>query len=189
MPKPDKDEAKSTRVGLGRILFPWRRIKTLDPRARIKGQRDVGSSFSFALSAIKKGKNRTTCPSCRATGSMALLNAIHHDSGDSTYHLGCQNCDHAEEIEMQLAAISKTIDNLRIGERRFLIASGCAAAFGFLYYFLTGYLFTLIGAMMIAATLLMNSLLLRYRVWQYVHKRLYEKRAPLMDWLRYEVSS
>jgi len=120
---------------------------------------------------------------------MALLEAIHHDSGDTTYVLGCEQCEHVEEVEMMLTAVSQTIDELRIGERRFLVASACAAAFGFLYFFLTGYLFTLFGAMLIAAMLLLNALSLRYRVWQYVHRRLYEKKAPLRDWLRHEFSS
>lgn len=185
----EQDGKGKHKSGLGRIFFPWRNIKQLDPRSRVTGQRDVGSSFSFAVSAIKKGKQRTVCPQCGASGSMALVKAIHHDSGNSTYTLGCQNCEYTEEVEMQLAAIGKKIDELRIGERRFLIAAGCAAAFGFLYFFLTGYLFTLIGAMMIAAALLINSMMLRYRVWQLVHKRLYEKKAPLGDWLRYEFSS
>ncbi|WP_299592504.1 hypothetical protein [uncultured Tateyamaria sp.] len=91
-----------------------------------------------------------------------------------------------EEVEMVLAAVTKTIDELRIGERRFLIASAGAVGFGFLYYFVTGYLLTLIGAVLIATMLLFNALHLRYRVWQYVHKRLYENKAPVRDWLRHE---
>lgn len=190
----DEEKKKGPpRHGIGSILFPWRKVKGLNPRnfwrSRLSGQRDVGSSFAFAVSAIKKGRQRTTCPNCGAVGSISLQDAIHHDSGDTTYVLGCDHCEHVEEVEMMLEAVSRTIDELRIGERRFLIASGCAAAFGFLYYFLTGYLFTLFGAMLIAATLLVNALSLRYRVWQYVHRRLYEKKAPVRDWLRHEFSS
>ena len=77
---------------------------------------------------------------------------------------------------------------LRIGERRFLIAAACAAGLGFLYYFMTGYLFTLIGAMLIAAMILTNAMVFRYRVWQIVHRRLYQEKAPLGEWLRHEFS-
>ena len=55
-------------------------------------------------------------------------------------------------------------------------------------YFMTGYLFTLVGAMLIAAMILTNAIVFRYRVWQIVHRRLYESKAPLGDWLRHEFS-
>lgn len=176
----------------GSILFPWRKLKGLNPRSlirsRINGQRDVGSSFAFAVSALKKRKG-STCPSCGAQKSVVLLEALPHESGDTTYVLGCNQCDYLENVEMKIAAVTKMIDNLRIGERRFLTAAACAAGFGFLYFFLTGYLFTLIGAMLIATMLLLNAMIFRYRVWQYVHKRLYEKKAPFADWLRHEFSA
>ena len=187
----DDDPHKSGRFSAGSILFPWRKMKGLAPqnviRSRIGGQRDVGSSFDFALSALKKRKS-SACPSCGAPKSVSLMEAIHHDSGDATYILGCNHCDYVENVEMKIEAVTKTIDDLRVGERRFLMAAACAAGFGFLYFFLTGYQFTLIGAMLIAATLLMNAMVFRYRVWQYVHRRLYETKAPLGDWLRHEFS-
>ena len=53
---------------------------------------------------------------------------------------------------------------------------------------MTGYLFTLIGAMLIAAMILTNAMVFRYRVWQIVHRRLYQEKAPLGEWLRHEFS-
>lgn len=181
---------KSRRAALTGALFPWRKFKNLDPRKRIPKQRlswrDAGSSFSFALSALKR--RSSTCPECEAPRSLTLLEAVNSAGGDVTYVLGCQHCDYLENVEMKLEAVTKKIDDLRIGERRFLIGAACAAGFGFLYYFMTGYLFTLIGAMLIATMILTNAILFRYRVWQLVHQRLYEDKAPLADWLRHEFS-
>lgn len=190
MEKGDNNQNKYT---LSSILFPWRKVGGLKPnrmiQSRLGAQKDIGTSFGFAISALKQRRLKSQCPSCGATSSVSLQEAIQHDSGDTTYILQCNSCDHLQTIEMELEAITKTIDSLRIGERRFLIASAAAACFSFLYYFATGYLFTLICLMLIAVTLLMNSLGLRYRVWQLVHKRLYEKKAPIRDWLKYELSS
>lgn len=186
----DDNQKKPT---LSSILFPWRKIGGLNPKrvvqSRLGSQKDIGSSLGFAISALKQRRLKSQCPSCGATSSISLQEAIQHDSGDTTYILQCRSCDHVQTIEMELEAITRTIDSLRIGERRFLIASAVAAGFSFLYYFATGYLFTLICLMLIAATLLINSLGLRYRVWQLVHKRLYEEKAPIGDWLKYELSS
>ena len=191
MAEDDDRPRKSRRAAIAGVLFPWRKLKDLDPRRRIPKERmswnDAGSSFSFALSALKKRRS-STCPACQTPRSVSLLEAVNHEGGDTTYVLGCNNCDYIENIEMKLEAVTATIDSLRIGERRFLIAAACAAGFGFLYYFMTGYLFTLIGAMLIAAMILTNAIIFRYRVWQIVHQRLYEAKAPLGDWLRHELS-
>jgi len=187
----DQDEHKASRGGLGGILLPWRRVKGLNPRSlfrsRIGGQKDIGSSYGFALSALKKRRS-SNCPKCGNDQSVSLLEAITGETGSITYVLGCKDCDYVENVEMTLEGVSRTIDSLRIGERRFLLAAALAAAFGFVYYFVTGYLFTLIGAILIAALILLNALTFRYRVWQLVHKRLYESKAPMGDWLRHEFS-
>lgn len=146
----------------------------------------VGTSFSFALSALKKKQGG--CPKCGAQRSIRTLEAIEHETGDRTYVLGCSNCDHTESVQLRLAEVASQIDQLRIGEHRFLVASACAAAFGFVYYFTTGYLFTLIGALFISATLLTNALHFRYRVWQLVHAKVFSGEAPLKEWLRHEFS-
>lgn len=187
----DRDEQKASRGALGAFFFPWRQVKGLDPRSvvrsRIGGQKDIGSSYGFALSALKKRKT-STCPQCGADHSVSLLEAIAGETGSTTYVLGCKSCDYVENVEMTLEGISKSIDDLRVGERRFLLAAALAAVFGFVYYFVTGYLFTLIGAILIATIMLLNALTFRYRVWQLVHKRLYESKAPMGDWLRHEFS-
>lgn len=193
MDEDDDLPRKSRRPSIARRwLLPWQKMKKLDPRShRGSGEglskRDVGSSFNFALSALRKQKS-STCPQCHTPGSVSLLEAIQHESGDLTYVLGCSQCNYVENVEMKLEAVTRTIDSLRIGERRFLVAAAGAAGFGFLYYFMTGYLFTLFGAMLIAAMILTNAIVFRYRVWQLVHRRLYEAKPPLSDWLRYEFS-
>lgn len=187
----EQDEQKASRGALGGFFLPWRQVKGLNPRSvvrsRIGGQKDIGSSYGFALSAMKKRKSGT-CPMCGSDHSVSLLEAIVGETGGTTYVLGCKNCDYVENVEMTLEAVSKTIDSLRVGERRFLIAALLAVAFGFAYYFLTGYLFTLIGAMLIAALILLNAMTFRYRVWQLVHNRVYQTKAPLGAWLRHEFS-
>ena len=40
----------------------------------------------------------------------------------------------------------------------------------------------------IAAMILTNAMVFRYRVWQIVHRRLYQEKAPLGEWLRHEFS-
>lgn len=191
MAEDDERPRKSRRAAVAGVLFPWRKLKSLDPRKRIKKHKlswdEAGTSFSFAISALKKRRS-SACPSCQTPNGVSLLETVNHESGNTTYVLGCGNCDYIENIEMKLEAVTGIIDNLRIGERRFLVAAACAAALGFLYYFVTGYLFTLIGAMLIAAMTLTNAIIFRYRVWQLVHQRLYEAKAPLSDWLRYEFS-
>ncbi|MCX8500936.1 MAG: hypothetical protein ORO03_04500 [Alphaproteobacteria bacterium] len=187
----DRDEQRVSRGGRGGFFFPWRRVKGLDPRSvvrsRIGGQKDIGSSYGFALSALRKRRS-SSCPKCGNEQSVSVLEAITGETGGTTYVLGCKNCDYVENVEITLEGVAKTIDSLRIGERRFLIAAALAAAFGFAYYFVTGYLFTLIGAILIAALILLNALTFRYRVWQLVHGRLYEAKPPMGDWLRHEFS-
>lgn len=187
----DWDEQRASRGGLGGFFFPWRRVKGLDPRSlvrsRIGSQKDIGSSYGFALSALKMRKS-SGCPKCGNDQGVSLLEAFTGDTGSTTYVLGCKSCDYVENVEMSLEAVSKTIDSLRVGERRFLIAAAFAATFGFVYYFVTGYLFTLIGSMLIAALILLNAMTFRYRVWQLVHNRVYQTKAPLGAWLRHEFS-
>lgn len=187
----DDKRSETGRQSTASILFPWRKVKGLNPRrlfqSRISGQRDIGSSFSFALSALKK-RPSSVCPSCHAPSSVKLIEAITNDSGDTTYILGCDHCDYIENLEMKIEAVTKTIDDLRTGERRFLIAAVCAVGFGFAYYFFTGYILTLVGSVFIAAILLINAMTFRYRVWQLVHKRLYQNKAPMREWLKQEFS-
>jgi len=187
----DQGKHQTSKSGLSGFFLPWRRVKALDPRnlvrSRIGGQRDIGSSYAFAISALKKRKS-SSCPKCGNDQGVSLLEAIAGETGSTTYVLGCKSCDYVENVEMTLEGVSRTIDNLRVGERRFLLAAALAAVFGFVYYFMTGYLFTLIGAMLIAAIILLNALTFRYRVWQLVHRRLYETKAPMGDWLRHEFS-
>jgi hypothetical protein len=149
---------------------------------------NAGTSFRFALGALKK--HPPICPKC-GEGHTVVLEAIQHDSGAITYVLGCTTCDYTESIDYKLEEVADQIDQLRVGEKRFLLAAAAAAAFGFVYYFLTSYLFTLIGAMFIAATLLFNALVFRFRVWKIVNGRVgpdQDRRSMLLDWLRQEIS-
>lgn len=178
MSDQDAEEQKKSRFGrFKRTLprMPWSRQHT-----------DLGSSWSLARSALRR--SRTSCPSCN-TGFLKVADAIEHDDRTtSTPLLVCNSCDYTQNISVELGNVAERIADLRIGERRFLISALGAFALGVVYLLVSGNLFTMIGATLIAVLLFANALVFRYRVWQLTFKRLYETRPPFSDWLRYELS-
>lgn len=188
----DEDQRRPLRSAVRRFLLPFGKLRNIkrfgrhNPEYRVR-LRDVGSSAGFVLSALKKRKG-SACPLCHAPKGASLVEAVDQQAGGVVYFLGCERCDYVENIEFQLEEVAATIDSLRLGEKRFLLAAAGAVLFGFAYYFATGLIITLIAAMLIATMILTNALVFRYRVWQIVHRRLYEKNAPIRDWLRHEFS-
>lgn len=175
----DTEQPKKKKRGrIRRALpsMPWQRQNT-----------GIGSSISFARAALRR--KRASCPSCE-TGHLTVRDAIEQDDGStSTPLLVCDNCGYTQNISFELDDVAGKIADLRLGERRFLMASLGAFAFGLIYLLVAGNLFTMIGATFISILLFVNALVFRYRVWQLTFHRLYETKPPIIEWLRYEMSS
>lgn len=174
---PRKKRFKRTRKAVINLL-PWTGPDVLN---------SVGSSYNYAQTALRR--RQAPCPNCKS-GRLMVKDAIHHeDTTSSTPLLVCDSCEYSQNISLELENVAERIADLRVGERRFLIAALGSFALGLAYLLVAGNLFTMIGATLIAVLLFANALVFRYRVWQLSFKRLYETRPPFSDWLRYELFS
>lgn len=172
------DEPKEKRRGrVRRILrprMPWQRST------------GIGSSWNIATSALNRTK--ALCPNCQ-NGRLRVSDAYEHDEDDhATPLLVCTSCDFTQNISTELENAAAIISNLRIGERRFLIAALCAFAIGIIYLIVADALATMIGITMISILLFANAIVFRYRAWQVANDKLYQVKAPIGAWLRYEFS-
>lgn len=174
----DKDTEQPKKKKFTRMLpkMPWQRQYT-----------GIGSSISLARSALRR--SRASCPSCD-NGFLKVTNAIEYDDDSTTTSLlVCNACGYTQNITVDLNNVAAKIADLRIGERRFLLAALGAFVIGILYLLVAGNLFTLIGATFIAVLFFTNALVFRYRVWQISHRKLFLKKPPFGEWLRYELSN
>lgn len=175
----DTEEPKKkgrSRIRKALPTMPWQRKNT-----------GIGSSISFARAALRR--KRASCPNCE-NGHLTVRDAVEHDGGSiATPLLVCDNCGYTQNISFELDNVAEKIASLRLGERRFLFAALGAFTFGLLYLVIAGNLFTMIGATLIAVLLFGNALFFRYRVWQLTFSRVFEPRAPWLDWLKYEMSN
>lgn len=179
MDDSDTEQPKRKRFSRTRLVLPkmpWNQQHT-----------GLGSSISLARTALRR--SRASCPSCQ-TGFLKVADALEHDNRDTTTPLlVCNACDYTQNISVELDNVAGRIADLRIGERRFLIAALGAFVFGILYLLVAGNLFTMIGASLIAVLLFANALVFRYRVWQLTFMRIYEAKPPFLAWLKYELSN
>lgn len=132
------------------------------------------------------GPRRAPCPAC---GKGTLV--------PSTTSLGARSCDACgasfplEVLRQTIVADDETIARVAAGSRRealiaFVAADGIAVGSA-IWAIVAGGLPTLIGGTALALLLLAFAATARYRAWQVEHRRLFETRPPIGEWLRAEM--
>lgn len=86
-----------------------------------------------------------------------------------------------DDRDHRIARIRRTAGNLFAFGVIFVVAAASYAAYA-------GAWLTLAGGVLITSNVWLRAALLRYRAWQMQFRRLYEKKAPIADWIRWELS-
>ena len=173
-----KSDDKPKRSILRRLLVPS--IPSIRPNEGL-GVREQGRHFTEGLQATSR-----TCPN---DGSVMTLTTLFQQDEDGTLTNGerafvCPTCEATIPVSLIVADIRQNLDLYQKAERDyFLFALAMIAVFGILWL-TTGYLMTLIGGLLFAFLLLLIAMTYRYRYWQAVHNRMFEKTAPIRDWIK-----
>lgn len=98
----------------------------------------------------------------------------------------CPKCGGLIHVADLISDAQGQLDYLKKQERQYIIYGLVMALIFGIISFLNKNHLTFIGGMTLAFILVSLSLVYRYRYWQVVKRRLFEGKAPILDWLRDE---
>lgn len=142
--------------------------------------KNVANSAGF-LSSLKKsidsGGHR--CPVC--SGLMTFVAGADRDDGISV--LACTQCPHVDHLIIEPAEAMERAKRFSGLAMQFLyVGMGLAVIASMIAVFNKSF-FTLTGGVLLGGILWLQSAGFRYRAWQYENMRLYEKKAPIREWI------
>lgn len=147
-------------------------------RSPFRKPKEFGHSTRWVIETIRNaGAN---CPRC-THGRLVL-----EENGEQR-SLTCTQCEFRAGIEAQITRIASNLDVLQRRE-----AKTFNYAIGFFVAIVTisainHNILTFIGGCILTLVVMMQALAARYRVWQVMNRRLFERRAPFGDWIRAEL--
>lgn len=182
------------RAVLGR-LFPLPRPPAGQIREAADGYRLLRSMGSLLL-------RRATCPSCgkgrlvrredaaslQAAGAPATGHPVLACAGPDGAGRGCGHVVILDREVSSPAALARGQALFGQARTAFYAAVGVAVAATALGLYLWS-IHTLAGGVLVGAFVGAEAAVLRYRAWQLCHGRLFERRAPVAEWLKWEFGS
>lgn len=172
-------DQKKKRGFVGRLFRPWENITP---------QRDDGLRVSDELRALRVGlsEKEQLCP---VDGKqLELITIIDEREGTSQRALAC-DCGWQMPVDDVIQNVQKELIGVKNAERQFMTYGLLMViVFGGISL-LNGSLITFLGGAILGLALIIRSIFFRYRGWQMQNERMFEEKAPIMDWLRNEWNS
>lgn len=132
----------------------------------------------FSISRKINGATTNKCPHCNAP-----MYATKPFIDDGVNTLKCPHCNFEEEVLFNRAELVEKSQTSKSTAKILILIAVAIASICAVYAVFSGNKLTLVGGIFIALSFFIQSLLFRYKAWQYQTGRLYEKKPPLKDWL------
>lgn len=176
-----KDEKQKTLEEIRPRLTLFR----LDPLRRqgeniFASTRNLKNLFTSVFSMGRNINDETThiCPKCNA-----LMYATKPFTDDNCNTVKCFGCGFEKEVYFDREELVEKSQMSKSTAKILILIAVTIASVCAVYAVISGNKLTLIGGIFIALSFVIQSLLYRYKAWQYETGRLYEKKPPLKDWL------
>lgn len=163
-------------------------LRFLAPRSPLTGVKEIRDGAAFIGSILRTGERKAACRAC----DNGLMSVVRDQSQGKAITLRCDSCNATVTFDLADAAnylggadngLLQRADELSVAATRVAyVAIGILVASSILAL-VNGAFWTLIGGAIIAASLALQALTLRYRAWQLARRRLFEEQAPIGEWI------
>lgn len=163
---------------------PWRHLKPRLVPVRLAPFMQQYRNAKSGLGVFTQIKSQVAAGGPRCPRCYSAIQFTAADGPDVTPKLSCQSCGYAEELSLSTELAELQAQRLEhISSRTFYVALGFVVIASVIAATI-GNVFTLIGGVLIALLMMMQSMAFEYRAWQFRNKRLYEGQSPFKEWIR-----
>lgn len=161
-------------------------LRFLAPRSPLTGVKEIRDGAAFIGSILRSGDRKAACRAC----DNGLMSVVRDQSQGKAITLRCDSCNATVTFNLADAAsylgdngLLQKADELSLAATRVAYAAISILVASSILALVNGAFWTLIGGAIIAASLALQALTLRYRAWQLARRRLFEEQAPIGEWI------